>query len=66
MNVAIFSTVVALSGVGLAAFLYLGDQRQAAWLASTLRPLYNLSYGKFFFDRSTTWRLFGRSGCWPS
>ena len=51
MNVALVSTAVALSGVGIAAFLYLGDQRQAAWLASALRPLYSLSYGKFFFDQ---------------
>jgi NADH-quinone oxidoreductase subunit L len=50
-NVAIVSTAVALSGVGIAAFLFLGDQRQAAWLASTLRPLYSLSYGKFFIDQ---------------
>jgi len=51
LDVALFSTAVAVSGVGLAAFLYLGDQRQAAWLASAFRPLYNLSYGKFFFDQ---------------
>lgn len=51
MDVALVSTVVALVGVGIAAFLFLGDQRQVAWLASALRPLYELSYGKFFFDQ---------------
>ena len=59
-NVAWISTGVALSGVGLAAFLYLGDQRQAAWLASTLRPLYSLSYGKFFFDQ-----IYNVAFVWP-
>jgi NADH-quinone oxidoreductase subunit L len=60
MNVALVSTAVALSGVGLAAFLYLGDQHQAAWLASTLRPLYSLSYGKFFFDQ-----IYNVAFVWP-
>jgi len=60
MDVALVSTAVALSGVGLAAFLYLGDQRQTAWLASTLRPLYNLSYGKFFFDQ-----IYNVAFVWP-
>ncbi|HEX4146133.1 MAG TPA: NADH-quinone oxidoreductase subunit L [Pirellulales bacterium] len=60
MNVALVSTAVALSGVGFAAFLYLGDQRQAAWLASTLRPLYSLSYGKFFFDQ-----IYNVAFVWP-
>jgi NADH-quinone oxidoreductase subunit L len=50
-SVAVVSTVVALSGVGIAAYLFLGDQRQAAWLAGALRPLYRLSSGKFFIDQ---------------
>lgn len=49
------STITALTGIGIAAFLYLGDRRQIAaltrWTSSVygLR-LYQLSYGKFFFD----------------
>ena len=49
------STITALTGIGIAAFLYLGDRRQVAaltrWTSSVygLR-LYQLSYGKFFFD----------------
>ncbi len=49
--VAAISTVIALSGVGVAAFLYLGDPVQADLLSRLLRPLYRLSYGKFFFDQ---------------
>jgi NADH:ubiquinone oxidoreductase subunit 5 (subunit L)/multisubunit Na+/H+ antiporter MnhA subunit len=43
-------TVIALSGVGLAAFLYLGDTAQVARLTRLLLPLYWLSHGKFFID----------------
>jgi NADH-quinone oxidoreductase subunit L len=53
--VAVTSTVFALAGIGVAAFLYLGDRRQVAWLASALRPAYLLSYGKFFFDPIYDW-----------
>jgi NADH-quinone oxidoreductase subunit L len=53
--VAVTSSVLALAGIGLAAFLYLGDRRQAAWLARILRPAYLLSYGKFFFDPIYDW-----------
>lgn len=60
-NVALISTAVALSGVGIAAYLYLGDQRQAAWFASVLRPLYSLSYGKFFVDQ-----IYGVVFVWPA
>jgi NADH:ubiquinone oxidoreductase subunit 5 (subunit L)/multisubunit Na+/H+ antiporter MnhA subunit len=45
------STVVALSGVGLAAYMYLGEGREAETLARKLRPLYRLSHGKFFIDQ---------------
>ncbi|MCH8923928.1 MAG: NADH-quinone oxidoreductase subunit L [Planctomycetes bacterium] len=52
-QVAILSTLLALSGIGLAAFLYLGNRREVQWLAglSGLRWLYKISYGKFFFDQ---------------
>jgi NADH-quinone oxidoreductase subunit L len=48
--VATISTVLALAGVGLAAFLYLGDPEQVWGLQRLLMPLYWLSYGKLFFD----------------
>jgi NADH-quinone oxidoreductase subunit L len=48
--VAVTSTVIALAGIGIAAYLYLGDQSQVATLARLLSPLYWLSYGKLFFD----------------
>ena len=43
--------MVALAGIGLAAFLYLGNRRQVDVLARVLSPLYWLSYGKLFFDQ---------------
>ena len=54
-GLALFSTFVALSGVGLAAFFYLGDKRQieklAAWMSSPYGlKLYQLSSGKFYID----------------
>jgi NADH-quinone oxidoreductase subunit L len=54
------STVGALAGVGIAAFLFLGDPGQAAWLARVLLPLYLLSAGKFFFDQ-----IYGAIFVWP-
>ncbi len=50
-SIAVIGTLVALSGIGLAAFFYLGDRRQVDWLARVLRPLYELSYGKLFIDQ---------------
>ena len=55
MGLALFSTFVALSGVGLAAFFYLGDRRQIEQLARLLSSpfgfrLYQLSSGKFYVD----------------
>jgi len=55
LGLAVFSTFVALSGVGLAAYLYLGDQiavtKLTTWLSSPFGlRLYQLSYGKFFVD----------------
>jgi len=44
------ATALALAGIGLAAFLYLGSRREVEWLSLALRPLYLLSHGKFFFD----------------
>jgi NADH-quinone oxidoreductase subunit L len=49
-NIVALSTLSALLGIGLAAFLYLGEQREAEVLATALRPLYRLSRGKFFID----------------
>jgi NADH-quinone oxidoreductase subunit L len=48
--VAVVSTLVALAGVGVAAFLYLGDRAHVLALKRLLMPLYLLSYGKLFFD----------------
>jgi NADH-quinone oxidoreductase subunit L len=50
-DVAAISTVVAAIGVGLAAYLYLGDASQVKWLTSRLWPLYWLSRGKLFIDQ---------------
>jgi NADH-quinone oxidoreductase subunit L len=49
-EIAAISTVVALLGIGLAAFLYLGERREAESMAGALGPLYRLSHGKFFVD----------------
>jgi NADH-quinone oxidoreductase subunit L len=54
-RVAVTSTLVALGGIGVAAFFYLGDRSQVAWLARVLRPFYWLSYGKFFVDPIYDW-----------
>jgi NADH-quinone oxidoreductase subunit L len=59
------STVVALSGIGLAAFLYLGERKEIGVLASFLQSarglhLYQLSYHKFFFDE-----IFAALTVWP-
>ncbi|HEY4308178.1 MAG TPA: NADH-quinone oxidoreductase subunit L [Pirellulales bacterium] len=55
LGLALFSTVVALSGVGLAAFFYLGDRRQIEQLTRLMQSpfglkLYQLSTGKFYID----------------
>jgi len=63
LDVAVTSTVVALVGVGIAAFLYLGSSREADWLKTKLEfakmeksgiPAllgpYKLSLNKFYFD----------------
>jgi NADH-quinone oxidoreductase subunit L len=50
-DVALVSTVIAVAGVALAGFIYLGDRKRAAKWADNLRPIYWLSYGKFFIDQ---------------
>jgi NADH-quinone oxidoreductase subunit L len=54
-QVQMLSTIIAVAGAGLATFLYLGDRRAVELLARWLKSaaglrLYQLSYGKFFFD----------------
>jgi NADH-quinone oxidoreductase subunit L len=49
-NVALASTAIAVLGIGLAAYLYLGDQSEINVLRRMMGPLYRLSYGKFFID----------------
>ncbi len=44
-------TALALAGIGIAAFIYIGDRREADVLARILWPLYQLSRGKMFFDQ---------------
>ena len=50
MSIAQLSTAIAIGGISLAAYLYLGSRAQAEWLAKVMRPAYLLSYGKFFVD----------------
>ncbi len=50
-DVALLSTIVALSGIGVAAFLYFGDRGALRVLTALLKPAYVLSYGKFFIDQ---------------
>ena len=42
--------MIALLGIAVAAFLYLGNHREADWLARVIAPVYWLSNRKFFFD----------------
>jgi NADH-quinone oxidoreductase subunit L len=49
-EIAAISTIAALLGISLAAFMYLGERREAETMAGALGPLYKLSHGKFFFD----------------
>ncbi len=55
--VAVLSSVLAVAGIGVAAFLYLGERRQVASIATALRPLYLLSHGKFFIDQIYDWLI---------
>lgn len=54
-------TALALAGIGIAAFIYVGDRREADLLAKLLWPLYQLSRGKLFFDQLYTLLV-----VWPS
>jgi NADH-quinone oxidoreductase subunit L len=49
-QLAAISTLAALSGLGAAAFLFLGNRREVDWLSRLLRPLHELSYHKFYLD----------------
>jgi NADH-quinone oxidoreductase subunit L len=51
-HIGIMSTAITAVGIGLAAFLYLGNRKKAARLARLMDVfgLYSLSHGKFFFD----------------
>ncbi len=51
VDVAFWGTVVALIGIALASYLYLGDRKEAAAIAKASGPLYDLSLGKFFIDQ---------------
>lgn len=57
INIAVISTVVAVVGIALSAFLYLGRRSEVEALAHWLRPLRQLSYGKFFFDELYDWSI---------
>jgi NADH-quinone oxidoreductase subunit L len=59
-HIAAISTLAAFLGIGLAAFLYLGERREAETLAGALAPFYRLSRGKFFFDE-----LYNALLVWP-
>jgi NADH:ubiquinone oxidoreductase subunit 5 (subunit L)/multisubunit Na+/H+ antiporter MnhA subunit len=50
-EVAAISTLVAVAGIGVAAFLYLGDASAVTWITNRVRPLYQLSLGKLFIDQ---------------
>jgi NADH-quinone oxidoreductase subunit L len=55
MDIAAFSTVVALAGAGLAAYFYLGERREVNILTELMQNkfglnLYRLSYNKFYID----------------
>jgi NADH-quinone oxidoreductase subunit L len=56
-DIALAGTLVAGLGLGLAGYLYLGDRSEVRWLADRLvvRPLYWLSYHKFFLDEIYDW-----------
>ncbi len=65
LGLAMFSTVLALTGVGLAAFFYLGDRQQIEQLTRLMKSpfglkLYQLSSGKFYIDA-----IYGLFIVWP-
>jgi len=50
-DVAFWGTVVALIGVALASYFYLGDRKEITAIAKAAGPLYDISLGKFFIDQ---------------
>ncbi len=50
MNVAITSSIIAVLGIALAAFFYLGNTNEATALARIFSLPYKLSYEKFYWD----------------
>jgi NADH-quinone oxidoreductase subunit L len=60
VDVAFVSTILALLGVGSAAYLYLGDRGAVNALARLFAPAYWLSHGKFFIDQ-----IYGVLILWP-
>jgi NADH-quinone oxidoreductase subunit L len=67
MDVAAISTVSAVLGIAVAAFLYLGEQNEVRVLTRLMGPLYRMSHGKFFFDQLyqglIVWPLAGLAKC---
>jgi NADH-quinone oxidoreductase subunit L len=57
LSVAILSTMVALGGIGVAAYYYLGSHEQVTKLAKAMLPLYLLSRHKLYFDELYQWLL---------
>jgi len=59
MDIAILSTIVAVAGIAVAAYLYLGGRGQVDALTrlSQSLGLYNLSNRKFFFDEIYNWLI---------
>ena len=51
LDIALTSTAVALAGIVIAAVLYLGSPSRVEWLTRRVKPLYQLSYRKLFFDQ---------------
>ncbi len=49
-TVAAVSTAVAVIGIGVAFYLYVGNSAQVDWLTARVKPLYVLSLGKMFID----------------
>ena len=60
MDIAVTSSVIAVVGIALAAFFYIGEAKEAAAIAKFMdkaaigRP-YQWSYGKFFLDEIYDW-----------
>ena len=55
MSIAVVSTLVALAGIGLAAYFYLGERREIGRVTAFMQSvwglkLYRLSYNKFYID----------------